>query len=108
MHIRLPATLAAALLACASTQGMTVSATARRLIGVGLEASSGTRVDGRDHSTVAISALVAAEHAVLMVASILPEGEERMRALAARAIQSAEERLTLFREQPAAPLDDAR
>ena len=50
-----------------------------------------------------LAALVAAEHAVLMVASILPEGEQRMRALAARAAQSAEERLAVLTAQLAVP-----
>jgi hypothetical protein len=42
--------------------------------------------------------LVAAEHAVLMVASILPEGEQRMRSLAVQATQAAEERLAHMRD----------
>ena len=45
-----------------------------------------------------LAALVAAEHAVLMVASILPEGDRRMRELAPQAAIAAEERLTIFRE----------
>jgi hypothetical protein len=45
-----------------------------------------------------LAALVAAEHAVLMVASILPEGEHRMQELAAQAARAAEERLALFRD----------
>jgi hypothetical protein len=53
-----------------------------------------------DDSLAALAALTAAEHAVLMVASVLPEGERRMRSLGERAIQAAEERLALFRERP--------
>jgi hypothetical protein len=47
-----------------------------------------------------LAALTAAELAVLMVASVLPEGERRMRSLSERAALAAEERLALFR-QPA-------
>ena len=52
---------------------------------------------GSGDSPAALAALTAAEHAVLMVASVLPEGERRMRSLAERAGVAAEERLALFR-----------
>ena len=39
-----------------------------------------------------------------MVASILPEGERRMRSLAERAAEAAEERLALFRRPGAEEL----
>ena len=58
------------------------------------------RLDGGEpsgESAATLAALAAAEHAVLMVASILPEGERRMRSLAGRAAEAAEERLALFR-----------
>jgi hypothetical protein len=45
-----------------------------------------------------LAALTAAEHAVLMVASILPEGQRRMLELAPAAAAAAEERLARFRE----------
>ena len=51
-----------------------------------------------DDSPVALAGLTAAEHAVLMVASVLPEGQRRMRELAPQAAIAAEERLSLFRE----------
>ena len=46
----------------------------------------------------ALAALTAAEHAVLMVASVLPEGQRRMRELGAQAPAAAEERLALFKD----------
>jgi hypothetical protein len=49
-------------------------------------------------SPAALAALVAAEHAVLMVASVLPEGQRRMSELGPRAAAAAEERLAIFRE----------
>jgi hypothetical protein len=46
----------------------------------------------------AMAALVAAEHAVLMVATVLPEGQRRVRELAPQAAVAAEVRLSLLRE----------
>jgi hypothetical protein len=45
-----------------------------------------------------LAALVAAELSVLMVASVLPEGQQRASDLAAKAAEAAEARLALFRE----------
>jgi hypothetical protein len=52
----------------------------------------------RPDSPAALAALTAAELAVLMVASVLPEGQRRMHELAPEAALAAEERLALFRE----------
>jgi hypothetical protein len=49
-------------------------------------------------SPAALAALTAAELAVLMVASVLPEGQRRMRELAPEAAHAAEEHLALFRD----------
>ena len=49
-------------------------------------------------SPASLAALVAAEHSLLMVASVLPEGERRMHELGAKAAAAAEDRLALFRE----------
>ena len=98
LHVRLPASTGADLLARAASQGLTLSATARQLIQLGLARDVPPLDAASDHAIVAMSALVAAEHAVLMVASILPEGERRMRELAARAAAAAEERLAAFEE----------
>lgn len=51
-------------------------------------------------SPAALAALVAAEHAALMVAAVLPDGERRLLDLAPRAAAAAEERLAMFREAP--------
>ena len=66
--------------------------------GLELEARSSRAALASD-SPASLAALTAAEHAVLMVASILPEGEQRMRALAERAAQAAEARLAVFSAQ---------
>lgn len=52
----------------------------------------------RADSPASLAGLTAAEHAVLMVASILPEGRRRMQELASEATVAAEQRLALFRE----------
>ena len=77
----------------------------RFLVGRGLEAEAhgATRSDTPPDSPAALAALTAAEHAVLMVASILPEGEQRMRSLAERATEAAGERLALFQPPSDSP-----
>ncbi|HVC77473.1 MAG TPA: hypothetical protein VND96_13255 [Candidatus Micrarchaeaceae archaeon] len=75
--------------------GLSLSATVRKLVSAGLSLDS--VAVGSSDSPAALAALTAAEHAVLMVASVLPEGERRMRSLAERAGVAAEERLALFR-----------
>jgi hypothetical protein len=74
--------------------------TIRLLVRRALEPDADKAAAHPDESPAALAALAAAEHAVLMVASVLPEGERRMRSLGERAIQAAEERLALFRERP--------
>jgi len=76
--------------------GLSLSATVRQLVSAALSLEPGT--GGKADSPASLAALVAAEQAVLMVASVLPDGELRMAELGARATQAAEERLTLFRE----------
>jgi hypothetical protein len=81
----------------ARRNGLAVGASARLLLTRGLDSSTET-----SRSETALAALVAAEHAVLMVASILPEGERRMRALAERACEAAAERLATLTQSPEA------
>ena len=50
-------------------------------------------IEIRAESPLLLATLLAAEHAVLMVASILPEGERRRQELAARAAVAARERV---------------
>jgi hypothetical protein len=78
----------------------------RLLAAKGLEAEKAARARGggpQPEPPAALAALVASELTVLMVASILPEGEQRMRSLVDRACQVAEERLAMFSEQPTSP-----
>jgi hypothetical protein len=106
IDVRLGPELFALIESFALANGLGLGAAARLLLSRGLDLESGR--GGTLGSAPALAALVAAEHAVLMVASILPEGEQRMRALAGRATESAEERLAAFREQPAAPEEGSR
>ena len=85
-----------ALIERARHSGQSLSATIRQLVAVALrfEAEPGERAE----SPAALAALVAAEQALLMVASVLPEGQRRMQELAPEAALAAEARLALFRE----------
>jgi len=107
LHLRLGADLYAELESYGLARGLAVG-TAARLLLIRAVAPEADALAAETSSPAALAALVAAEHAVLMVASILPEGEQRMRALTARATQSAEERLAFIRELPAAPEEGAR
>jgi len=68
---------------------------ARSLRAAGREECGSAAVGER----ASLAALLAAEHALLLTASVLPEGERRMAALAERAASAAEERLALFSDQ---------
>ena len=99
IDVRLDAGLHQELRDFARVNGLARGAAARHLIATSLHE---TKAPGVDATPAQLAALVAAEHAVLMVASVLPEGETRMRMLAERASHAAEERLAMFVE-PAAP-----
>ena len=105
-QIRLDHPLQTALENFAQQQGLGLCAAIRFLVSRGLEVEF-SRLEGKDapgESAAALAALTAAEHAILMVASILPEGDRRMRSLAERAAEAAEERLALFRRPGAEEL----
>jgi hypothetical protein len=101
-QLRLPPAFATELEAFAQTRGLALGAAMRLLVARGLEAEAPLPGSHSAHSEspATLAALTAAELAVLMVASILPEGEHRMRSLAERAFQAAEERLAMFSKQP--------
>jgi hypothetical protein len=75
--------------------GLSLSSTVRQLVSTSLSLEQTT---GASDPPAALAALVAAEHAVLMVASVLPEGQRRMHELAPQAALAAEERLATVRE----------
>jgi hypothetical protein len=106
-HLWLPADLEAELRSYARKQGAGLAPAIRDLVRGGLDqdAQQPAAVTA-ENSLVALAALVAAEHAVLIVASILPEGEHRMRSLAEPAAQAAEERLAMLRAQANDPGED--
>ena len=98
-HLALPADLETELAGFASRRGLGLGPAIRLLTWQALELGGPKSSD----SPAALAALTAAEHAVLMVASILPEGERRKRELAVQASSAAEERLALFQnfDEPA-------
>ena len=102
LHLGLPLELKAAIDAYAQARGLGHGAAIRLLVSQSLNPEAhAPAIDPR----LVLAALTAAEHAVLMVAAVLPEGESLMRALAEPASQAAEERLAMFAE-PAAPVND--
>jgi hypothetical protein len=80
----------------ASRTGASLSAAVRQLVSAALNLDP--EAQGISDPPASLAALVAAEHAVLMVASVLPEGDRRMRELGPQAARAAEERLALFRD----------
>jgi hypothetical protein len=96
-HFLLQPELRAELESYAAQRGWSLADAFRSLVVIGLQSERGQALASPADSPASLAALTAAEHAVLMVASILPEGERRMRSLAERAAQAAEERLALFR-----------
>jgi hypothetical protein len=96
-HLWLPAELEFRLRSYARVRGLLLSPAIRLLVGRALESESEPPTPPAD-SSAALAALVAAEHVVLMVAAVLPEGQRRMRELAPQAAIAAEDRINLVRE----------
>ena len=80
----------------AKARGLGMCPAIRLLLRQALDADSAPMIAA--DSPASLAGLVAAEHAVLMVASVLPEGERRMHELGPQAALAAEERLAVFRE----------
>jgi len=97
-HLLLPADLRSELRSYALEHGWSIAGAVRSLAAIGLLAERTSAQVNQADSPASLAALVAAEQAVLMVASVLPDGELRMAELGARAAQAAEKRLALFRE----------
>jgi hypothetical protein len=102
-QLRLSAELALELEGFAQRLGLSLGQAIQLLIGRSLHADAQATPVWSPDSPAALAALTAAEHAVLMVASILPEGERRMGSLAQRATEAAGERLALFRPPSPSP-----
>ena len=96
-QLRLDPALASELETYAVANGLRRGTALRSLVTRSLEAEHRNGRAPAD-SPAALAGLTAAEHAVLMVASVLPEGQRRMRELAPQATVAAEERLAVFRE----------
>ena len=97
-HLLLPTELEADLKSYARRRGLSLADTFRSLAVIGLITERGGTLVAESETPGTLAALTAAEHAVLMVASVLPEGQRRMRELVSQAAIAAEERLALFRE----------
>jgi len=96
LQVAFTAAQRAAIAERAQRAGLPLSVIVRQLVGAALafDSEPGTRAD----SPAALAALVASEHALLMVAAVLPDGERRLHELAAQAAIAAEERLAALRE----------
>jgi hypothetical protein len=94
----LPSELEADLKSYALQRGLSLADAIRSLAVIGLITERGGTLVAESETPGTLAALTAAEHAVLMVASVLPEGQRRMRELVSQAAIAAEERLALFRE----------
>ena len=92
-HLCLPQDLDAGLQAFARSRGISLAVAIRELSAEGLANSADQRHAQPGDSPLVLATLLAAEHAVLMVASILPEGERRKRELAPQAADAAQERI---------------
>jgi hypothetical protein len=94
-HVRLPGDLRAELEAFAADHGLGLGSAIRLLVAESLKRRSVSVGDQEPSlaSTAALAALIATEQTALMVASILPEGEQKWRSMAPRAAQLAEQRL---------------
>lgn len=100
IQVRLDGDLLSQLRRFAEESGLGLSPALRLLAARSLRAAG--REEGGSPAVgerASLAALLAAEHALLLTASVLPEGERRMAALAERAASAAEERLALFSDQ---------
>jgi hypothetical protein len=97
-HLLLQPELKAELESYAAQRGWSLADAIRSLAVVGLQSELGQVSTSQHDSPAWLAALTAAEHAVLMVASVLPEGQRRMHELAPQAALAAQERLAAFRE----------
>ena len=97
-QVRLSAPLDAELSGFAASHGLGLSPAIRFLLGRGLQLETGSTAALQD-SAATLAALVAAEQAVLMVASILPEGGRRMGEARSQAAGAAQQRLAEIGDQ---------
>jgi hypothetical protein len=98
-HVLLPTELRSELETYSRQRGCSLADAFRSLATLGLLSERGHASVSPADSPATLAALTAAEHAVLMVASVLPEGQRRMHELAPAATLAAEQRLAQFREQ---------
>ena len=95
-QVRLPVSLAAEVETFAVANGLRLGTAVRVLVRQRL-ASGQDSAECRD-CRAAFASLVAAEHSLLVVASILPQGRSLIAGLASEAAAAAEQRLALFEQ----------
>jgi len=93
IHLQLPSDMEREVRAVGHQQGIGLGPAIRAVVRRGLDLG---QPDGpcRD-CAAAVAGLIAAEHALLVVASILPQGRSLIAGLAAEAASAAEQRLAL-------------
>ena len=97
-HLVLATELDQTLRAFAASRGLSLAEALRTLASRSLVAETSGPPATAGESPGTLAALVAAEHAALMVAAVLPDGRRLMGELAAEAAAAAEERLAMFRD----------
>jgi hypothetical protein len=94
VHLQLPSDLERELRAVGQELGIGLGPAIRVVVGRGLDRDEHQR-PCRD-CNAAVAALIAAEHSLLVVASILPQGKSLIASLCAEAGAAAEQRLALI------------
>jgi hypothetical protein len=97
-HLVLGAELDSGLRTFAAARGISLAEALRTLAFYSLVRETGAPISPDRESAGTLAALVAAEHATLMVAAVLPDGRRLLSQLAPEAAAAAEERLAMFRE----------
>ena len=97
IHLQLPSDLERELRLVGQQHGVGLGPAIRILVRRGLD-RDGEHQRCRD-CAAAVAALIAAEHTLLVVASILPQGTSLIGGLATEAVAAAEQRLALVEER---------
>ncbi|HEV2032650.1 MAG TPA: hypothetical protein VGU71_00355 [Candidatus Dormibacteraeota bacterium] len=104
LQVRVPGQLHRTLEACAERSGLSTVGLVRVILEEALAASPATASEALRSrrgaaDLVALSALVASEHALKLYELIIPEGSRRSREVRALALEAAEQRLEEVRAQ---------
>ena len=97
LQVRLPSDLVVQVEELAGEHGISLSDALRLLV------ARGAADRGRSAEPLALAATVASEHALLLLAGFLPDGQRRLAELGERAIIAAQERIALLTDVEARP-----